>query len=353
MTDSDALSGETLPVDTACPPDTVSPTQVSLPESHHGIVWEVLEPAHLHKLAALISRMEAQDNPPYRTSTDEVAEMLAEDRTWRGLAGFATRGIAKGRMVAFGQVVLRKPGIVECLCQGGVDPSFRRIGLGGSLVAWQEATARQILAEIPDLGRAQIAMQVEVGQEDLEEQLKLRGFHWARTYYELRADLSRIPNAPDLGSYLRIEPWGPEWEEPARMASNRLSELEWGRPPLTQEQWLSGRSAFVPEWSFVAVDRRGDRPRLLGFLLASKYVQDWAVLGWREGYIDQMGVLEEARSSHAVNALIIASMRAMAEGGMDRIGAGLGSANHSGALAVYDYLGFVTVAQTRLYALEV
>ena len=63
-------------------PILLRPTQVSLPESHHGIVWEVLEPGHLHKLAALISRMEAQDNPPYRTSTDEVAEMLAEDRTW-------------------------------------------------------------------------------------------------------------------------------------------------------------------------------------------------------------------------------------------------------------------------------
>lgn len=344
MTDSEAFIAQ---------PPSAPPTPVPFPESHHGIVWESLGPAHLHRLAALIARMEAQDNPPYRTSTEEVAEMLAEDRPWQGLAGFATRGIAKGRMVAFGQVVLRQPGLVECMCQGGVDPSFRRIGLGGSLVGWQEAMARRMLEGVPDAERAQIAMQVEAGQDDLEEQLKLRGFHWARTYYELRADLSRIPESPDLGRYMTIEAWGPEWEEPARRASNRLSELEWGRPPLTEEQWLTGRTAFAPEWSFVAVDRRGDRPRVVGFLLASKYVQDWAALGWREGYIDQMGVLEEARSTHAVDALIIASMRAMAAGGMERIGAGLGSANHSGALAVYDYLGFVTVGQTRLYALEV
>lgn len=330
-----------------------APVEVLLPASHHGIEWEVLDGAHLHELATLIARMEARDNPPYRTSVDEVAEMLADDRPWRGIAGFATRGIAKGRMVAFGQVVLRQPGIVECMCQGGVDPSFRRIGLGGGLVEWQEATARRMLAGVPGCAPAQIAMQVEYGQSDLEEQLQIRGFHWARTYYELRADLVDIPKTPDLGRYLAIEPWGPEWEEPARRASNRLSELEWGRPPLTEEQWLTGRTAFVPEWSFLAVDRRGDRPRVLGFLLASKYVQDWAALGWREGYIDQMGVLEEARSTHAVDALIIASMSAMAEGGMDRIGAGLGSANHSGALAVYDYLGFVTVGQSRLYAIEV
>lgn len=31
----------------------------------------------------------------------------------------------------------------------------------------------------------------------------------------------------------------------------------------------------------------------------------------------------------------------------------LGSANHSGALAVYDYLGFTTVGQSRLYAMEI
>ena len=116
---------------------------------------------------------------------------------------------------------------------------------------------------------------------------------------------------------------------------------------------MQGRTAFAPEWSFVAVDRTGDRPRVAGFLLASRYEQDWAALGWREGYIDQMGVLGAYRQSRAVDALIIASMHAQAGDGMERTGTGLGSANHSGALAVYDYLGFRTVGQTRLYAREV
>ena len=79
-----------------------------------------------------------------------------------------------------------------------------------------------------------------------------------------------------------VEAWGPQWEEPALRAANRLNESEWGRPPLTQEQWMQGRTAFAPEWSFLAVDRTGDRPRVAGFLLASRYEQDWAALGWRE-----------------------------------------------------------------------
>lgn len=325
---------------------------VPFPPSHHGIVWEELSMNRLHELATLIARMEAQDNPPYRTSVDEVEEMLSAEG-WRGLAGMTTRGIAKGRMVAYGRVAMRQSGRVECLCDGGVDPSFRRIGLGSSLVEWQEAVSRQMLATADTDAPAQITMLVEAGENELEEQLQLRGFHWTRSYYELRADLSQIPPIPDLGRYLTIEPWSDEWDEPARHAANRLSEIEWGSPALTREQWLMGRTSFVPQWSFVAVDRRGDRPCVVGFLLASKYVQDWAALGWREGYIDQMGVLEEARSDRAVDALITSSMRAMAADGMDRIGAGLGSANHSRALAVYDYLGFATVGQTRLYAIDV
>ena len=103
---------------------------------------------------------------------------------------------------------------------------------------------------------------------------------------------------------MSIEAWDPQWEEPALRVANRLNESEWGRPPLTQEQWMQGRTAFAPEWSFVAVDRTGDRPRVAGFLLASRYEQDWAALGWREGYIDQMGVLSQWRESRVADALI-------------------------------------------------
>ena len=279
-----------------------APEFVPFPGEHHGIEWESLTAAHHDGLSALFARMEARDNPPYRTSPDEVEEMLSGASQWRGLVGIARRGIAAGRIVAFAQVVLRFPGRVECVCVGGVDPDFRRIGLGNAIVDWQEGTARQMLSEVEGEAPAQITCHVETGQDDLEAQLKVHGFRWTRTYYELRASLEGLPQVPDLGSYMSIEAWGPQWEEPALRAANRLNESEWGRPPLTQEQWMQGRTAFAPEWSFVAVDRTGDRPRVAGFLLASRYEQDWAALGWREGYIDQLGVLSQWRESARARA---------------------------------------------------
>ena len=225
-----------------------APEFVPFPGEHHGIEWEPLTASHHVGLSALFARMEARDNPPYRTSPDEVKEMLSSASHWRGLVGVARRGIAAGRLVAFAQVVLRFPGRVECVCVGGVDPDFRRIGLGNAIVDWQEGTARQMLAGVEGDGPAQITCHVEAGQDDLEAQLKVHGFRWARTYYELRATLEDLAPMPDLGSYMSIEAWDPQWEEPALRAANRLNESEWGRPPLTQEQWMQGRTAFAPEW---------------------------------------------------------------------------------------------------------
>ncbi len=115
-----------------------APEFVPFPGEHHGIEWEPLTASHHVGLSALFARMEARDNPPYRTNPDEVKEMLSSASHWRGLVGVARRGIAAGRLVAFAQVVLRFPGRVECVCVGGVDPDFRRIGLGNAIVDWQE-----------------------------------------------------------------------------------------------------------------------------------------------------------------------------------------------------------------------
>ena len=88
------------------------------------------------------------------------------------------------------------------------------------------------------------------------------------------------------------------------------------------------------------MDRTGDRPRVAGFLLASRYEQDWAALGWREGYIDQLGVLSAWRETRVADALILASMWAQKRDGMDRSGTGVGSANTRVPVAVYDSLAF-------------
>ena len=138
------------------------------PPEHHGITWRLLTEDDLHALGALFARMEARDNPPYRTALAEVAEMLSSSTQWRGIVGIATKGMASGRMVAFAQTRLRASGRIECLCQGGVDPDFRRIGLGRALVDWQILSAKAMLERYEGNGARAIVSYVENWQDDLE-----------------------------------------------------------------------------------------------------------------------------------------------------------------------------------------
>jgi len=322
------------------------------PQEHHGIIWRQLDPRDLHALSALFARMEARDNPPYRTALAEVEEMLSPASSWWGIAAFATKGIAQGRMVAFAQTRLRFSERIECVCQGGVDPDFRRIGLGGSLLEWQIAAAGSMLEQNEDTGQRAIVSFVENWQDELENALKDRGFHWERTYYDLRAKLDPLPQAPSLGSYITIEQWSPSWDDELRRAANLIAQQQ-GRAALTEEQWTMGRSSFAPDWSYIAVDRRSDRPRIAGFALVSKYEQDWPALGWKEGYIDHIGVGDEWRNTPVLDALVVASMRAQARDGMDLIATGIAQTEGSATLSVFEYLGFRVVGQQRLYAIDI
>ncbi len=91
---------------------------------------------------------------------------------------------------------------------------------------------------------------------------------------------------PDLGSYMSIEAWDPLWEEPALLAEPL--ECRSGRPRSRRSSGCRGAPLLHPNGLLLPWDRTGDRPRVAGFLLASRYEQDWAVLGWREGYNDQL-----------------------------------------------------------------
>ncbi|MBF1735581.1 MAG: GNAT family N-acetyltransferase, partial [Trueperella pyogenes] len=182
--------------------------------------------------------------------------------------------------------------------------------------------------------------------------LKARGFHWERTYYDLRAKLDPLPQAPSLGSYMTIEQWSPSWDDELRRAANLIAQQQ-GRAALTEEQWTMGRSSFAPDWSYIAVDRRSDRPRIAGFTLVSKYEQDWPALGWKEGYIDHIGVGDEWRNTPVLDALVVASMRAQAQDGMDLIATGIAQTEGSATLSVFEYLGFRVVGQQRLYAIDI
>lgn len=331
-----------------------APAVLPYPPASLGLRWRPLTAADVDAVAALFARTERFDNVPFRTTPEEAREFVAgarKDPLRNTIGGFD----AEGELRAHGFVHL-SPGdgrIVRALLDGGVDPTWRRRGVGSALLAWQAARARQLLASTGRDVPGRIATYVEEGFDDKAAIVTAAGFVPRRYYTDMRRDLSLPIPEVSLRDGLVLVPWTPERDEAVRLAHNEAFADDWGSAPHTPESWVEARASFAPEWSFVVLDRSNDRSPVAGYLLSERYEQDWPSLGYTEGYIDVLGVRRPWRGRRVATVLLTAAMRAYAADGIEYAGLGVDTDNPTGAVGIFAALGFEPTRGSAMYCLEV
>ncbi len=319
------------------------------------------------------------DREPYREVLDELLELF--DAPWRrfetdSLLGFDADGVLR----AYGMVESMPGDIttVRAYLFGGVHPERRGEGIGRELFAWQVARGRQVLAASGKDVPARLAVFAEddgpVSKNHLYERA---GFAARRFYAELMRDLRDLDAAPlpdvALDGSLRLVRFAPEYDGATRLAHNDAFRDHWGSEPQTPEQWSGDRAGFAPQWSFLVVDDGPDVPALLadprtdadtatalrageplvvGYQLASRFEEDWAVRGFPFGYTHLLGVRRAYRGRKAAIVALAAGMRAFADDGMHFAALDVDTANPSGADGLYASLGYVKTHGSRMYSVE-
>jgi mycothiol synthase len=112
----------------------------------------------------------------------------------------------------------------------------------------------------------------------------------------------------------------------------------------THEQWLSHMTAhieFDPAMWFVA-ERHGD---LVGCALYWKEEQ-------RRGWLKDIAVVERERGHGIARALLLHGFRAYAERAVERIGLKVDSTNPTGAIELYERVGFVSERRHETWTKE-
>ncbi|WP_066589007.1 GNAT family N-acetyltransferase [Cellulomonas timonensis] len=329
-----------------------APLTPPMPPASLGLTWRPLTPADVAELAALCCAVEAADAAPFRTTLEETAERF--EGTWKRHELDTLAGVdATGRMVAFGQVTTNPgdEGTVRVFLEGGVHPDARGRGVGRALVAWMDGRGRQLLAESGKELPARLLTYLEAVHDGARALYAESGFTPMRYYTEMRRPLDvELPAVRAVDGFSLV-PWTPELDDAVRRAHNEAFADHWGSEPMTAETWALRTGSYVRDWSRVAVeDATGE---VAGYLLSTRYEQDWPVLGHSFGYTSMLGVRRPWRGRGLAVALLAWAMAAYRADGMEFARLGVDTANPSGAHGLYAALGYEVDDGSVMYSIEI
>lgn len=327
---------------------TALPEVTDLPD---GLRARPLRLDDLDAVADLLATAEPQDDTGELEDAEDLAEWFGNERV--DLAQ-DTRVVetAAGELVAWASAIdlgtHREAYTVRI--EGRVAIGARGRGIGRRLLDWQLARARELhRTRRPELpGRFRVS--VPEAMPALARLVERAGLDPVRRHFQMARPLFGNLPAPSVDG-VRIAPFDPARDEEVRLVHNRCFADHYGSSEHDQHVWRSfftGSRAFRPELSWLA----SSDGVLLGYALLYEFEADTRATGVRDAYIGQVGVLREARGRGIASALFGAGLAAAAADGMDRASLQVDTENTTGALQLYQRLGFEVVRRETTWAQE-
>lgn len=227
----------------------------------------------------------------------------------------------------------------RCYLWGEVDPVHRGLGVGRALIGWAfERAAEQLRGSgncVPKFIRVNRLDHIE----SVHRLYRRMGFKPVRYFDDLLRPLDDLP-VPEKPAGATIAPWPEGRDEEILAVSDAAFADHFGSTPITPDRWhqmLRGYGTRL-DLSFVATDdASGD---IVSYCLCTRYESDDAVIGRKDGWIDQLGTLAPWRGRGLASQLIVASLHAFAADGLTHASIGVDSDSPTGAARLYRQLGF-------------
>jgi len=324
--------------------------QVTEQPSLTGYSWRPATPGDVPALARLYAAIDAA----YETHWGGTEDDIRADFDEPGLEADQDTLLAvapTGEIAALGWLMPSRIAKEEefSLLWGATHPDHYRRGLGSTVLAWLEKRASQ---KFSGNGSGRPVTLRTATPDTIPDRMGLyerHGYRVVRSYYRMRRDLSTpIPERP-LPDGIRIIPWESERDAQALQVTNAAFDDHWGSAPLTPEQWklfVTGSTTFRREFSLMALDGG----ELAGACINRVLADEIDRTGIREGWIGTLGVLKSGRGRGIGTALLCESMRLFKAAGYSVAGLSVDTENLTGALGIYERLGFISIQRSLTYA---
>ena len=318
-----------------------------------GIHWRPFERPDLPAIAEFYQTCETHDANPERTSLSSLEEFWDSPRSvpeHDTLTGFdATGAVVATAWSGCNRAVTENRGVY---LGGAVHPTRRGEGVGRAVLGWEVAhgTEWDQATRQPGYGPLVMRLGAPTAQADVRDLATRHGLTTERYFFEMSRRLTAAPDLPSIDG-VRLLDWDPERSGEVHTVVNAAFRDHWGHSDSTAEMWQEHVTshAFRPQWSVIAVDEVTDD--VVGVAFNVAWEQDWGPKGHTEGYTDELAVLRSHRGRGVATALLLASMRRFFDDGLDAAGLGVDAANPSGALQLYETLGYRQTGSTCIHQL--
>lgn len=299
----------------------------------------------------LVRRIEIADRIPIVTPPEELEEWARDPHF--SFAADSRVAERDGEIAAWGRLWHRPSdsGHARVFMLGGVDPTWRRRGIGAALFAWQLERGREILQAEPAHLKRFLRTQAYDFEQDAIALYRRHGLAPVRYVDELLRPLDDLPPVPTVDG-ISIAPWDPARSDELREVYNQGFSDQLGTTPLDREAWSHRLSATGMRFdlSFMAAGGGGE---LVALALNGHFPGDQAVTGRRDGWVRSLATRRDHRRRGIGSALIVASCHAFRGAGLDHAMLGVDSDNPSGAYRLYERIGFRRLHRSIQHQLEV
>ena len=318
-------------------------TNPDLPADPGGALqWRAMTEADIDGWHQLIHRMAAVDKPVWTETKADLAEAFddpANDPAECTALGLDTEGTVR----AVGRVYANA-GSPAAHTWGGVDPDWRRRGIGKALYAWQADRQRRRFQAAGITGGV-LRSSTEEQDPAHNALMAAVGAKVVRYFTEMTRPLEEIPDAPLPQGFVFVD-LDPGDSDAVRLAHNEAFADHWGSEPRDERRWktLVQHPETKPEWSMSVVEAASGET--VAYQVASFDPEYKVQSGYDEGFTNLLGVRRRWRGRGLAQSLLAEAMRRFRAGGMAHAGLGVDTENPSGALALYTRMGY---APTKRY----
>jgi GNAT superfamily N-acetyltransferase len=340
MSDHDAGDGAEIPMPV-----------VQLPPVPGLAMRRLRPPDDYPAMNAVANRCRAADGVAFATDDDDFAAYyshLANCDPARDLFVVTVDDVVVGyaRTAWSKEIAGERARLHEVICF--LDPAWTRRGIGRAMLATLEARVREIADDEPGVPRRR--MQSEVGDKALGNEALLRAAGYRPVRYGFTM---RRPNLVDqldapLPEGLEIRDVQPEHLRRIWEADVEAFRDHWGSTEATEAGYLEFLDTASPEQTALwRVAWAGDQVagQVRSFISETGNRRD----GVKRGWVENISVRRPWRHRGLARALMAASFPLLRGRGMIEGRLGVDTENPTGALRVYESVGFEPVGRETVY----